>query len=157
MDNLSKEYKDINRALEEYYLESDTTVDEGFNKLISVKFADPKLQEALILLHSKYVAEMEAIRKYHFKYMNKLVITSLATHQTATERYLELMRLIEEAKKVPKGITVPKIFVTVTALVFLIGSIFYMFTIDTKAGEMLLELLKAAIDGFVASGKNTQL
>lgn len=29
-----------------------------------------------------------------------------------------------------------------------------MFTIDTKAGEMLLELLKATIDGFVASGKN---
>ena len=94
MEDIIEELNKINAQLEEYFLEDESNNQEGFNKLIMVEFQDPKLKEALILMHSKYTAEIETLRKYHFKYLNKLVSINKSAFGNINKIKQELLREI---------------------------------------------------------------
>ena len=141
MEDIIEELNKINAQLEEYFLEDESNNQEGFNKLIMVEFQDPKLKEALILMHSKYTAEIEALRKYHFKYLNKLVSINKSALGNINKIKQELLREIELGNSKGK-LNLPKPFITGVTLVFVLGSLFYMFTIDKEAGAMIVDIIK---------------
>lgn len=141
MENVIEELNKINAQLEEYFLEDESNNQEGFNKLIMVEFQDPKLKEALILMHSKYTAEIETLRKYHFKYLNKLVSINKSAFGNINKIKQELLREIELGNSKGK-LNLPKPFITGVTLVFVLGSLFYMFTIDKEAGAMIVDIIK---------------
>ena len=145
MDNIIEDLKRINDTLEAYFLENETNDNEGFNKLANSEFTDPKLKEALILLHSKYTAELEALRKYNFRYINKIINSNIDAYRNTYDKYNELNRLINDINTKKKGFNIPKVYITATALIFTLGSLFYMFTLDKEAGSMLIDLLKSVI------------
>ncbi len=145
MDKIIEDLKRINDTLEAYFLENETNDNEGFNKLANSEFADPKLKEALILLHSKYTAELEALRKYNFRYINKIINSNIDAYKNTYDKYNELNRLINDINTKKKGFNIPKAYITATALIFTLGSLFYMFTLDKEAGSMLIDLLKSVI------------
>ena len=141
MKDVIEELNKINAQLEEYFLEDESNNQEGFNKLIMVEFQDPKLKEALILMHSKYTAEIEALRRYHFKYLNKLVSINKNAFGNINKIKQELLREIELGNSKGK-LNLPKSFITGITLVFVLGSLFYMFTIDKEAGAMIVDIIK---------------
>ncbi len=141
MEDIIEELNRINAQLEEYFLEDESNNQEGFNKLIMVEFQDPKLKEALILMHSKYTAEIETLRKYHFKYLNKLVSINKSAFGNINKIKQELLREIELGNSKGK-LNLPKPFITGVTLVFVLGSLFYMFTIDKEAGAMIVDIIK---------------
>lgn len=141
MEDIIEELNKINAQLEEYFLEDESNNQEGFNKLIMVEFQDPKLKEALILMHSKYTAEIETLRKYHFKYLNKLVSINKSAFGNINKIKQELLREIELGNSKGK-LNLPKPFITGVTLVFVLGSLFYMFTIDKAAGAMIVDIIK---------------
>ncbi len=141
MEDIIEELNKINAQLEEYFLEDESNNQEGFNKLIMVEFQDPKLKEALILMHSKYTAEIETLRKYHFKYLNKLVSINKSAFGNINKIKQELLREIELGNSKGK-LNLPKPFITGVTLVFVLGSLFYMFTIDKEAGAMIVDIIK---------------
>lgn len=141
MEDIIEELNKINAQLEEYFLEDESNNQEGFNKLIMVEFQDPKLKEALILMHSKYTAEIETLRKYHFKYLNKLVSINKNAFGNINKVKQELLREIELGNSKGK-LNLPKPFITGVTLVFVLGSLFYMFTIDKEAGAMIVDIIK---------------
>ncbi len=141
MEDIIEELNKINAQLEEYFLEDESNNQEGFNKLIMVEFQDPKLKEALILMHSKYIAEIETLRKYHFKYLNKLVSINKNAFGNINKVKQELLREIELGNSKGK-LNLPKSFITGVTLVFVLGSLFYMFTIDKEAGAMIVDIIK---------------
>lgn len=145
MDMIIEDLKKINDTLEAYFLENETNDNEGFNKLANSEFVDPKLKEALILLHSKYTAELEALRKYNFRYINKIINSNIDAYKNTYDKYNELNRLINDINTKKKGFNIPKVYITATALIFTLGSLFYMFTLDKEAGSMLIDLLKSVI------------
>lgn len=145
MDKIIEDLKKINDTLEAYFLENETNDNEGFNKLANSEFTDPKLKEALILLHSKYTAELEALRKYNFRYINKIINSNIDAYRNTYDKYNELNRLINDINIKKKGFSIPKAYITATALIFILGSLFYMFTLDKEAGGMLIDLLKSVI------------
>lgn len=145
MDKIIEDLKKINDTLEAYFLENETNDNEGFNKLANSEFTDPKLKEALILLHSKYTAELEALRKYNFRYINKIINSNIDAYKNTYDKYNELNRLINDINAKKKGFNIPKVYITATALIFTLGSLFYMFTLDKEAGSMLIDLLKSVI------------
>ncbi len=145
MDKIIEDLKKINDTLEAYFLENETNDNEGFNKLANSEFTDPKLKEALILLHSKYTAELEALRKYNFRYINKIINSNINAYKNTYDKYNELNRLINDINTKKKGFNIPKAYITATALIFILGSLFYMFTLDKEAGSMLIDLLKSVI------------
>lgn len=145
MDKIIEDLKKINDTLEAYFLENETNDNEGFNKLANSEFTDPKLKEALILLHSKYTAELEALRKYNFRYINKIINSNIDAYKNTYDKYNELNRLINDINIKKKGFNIPKAYITATALIFTLGSLFYMFTLDKEAGSMLIDLLKSVI------------
>lgn len=145
MDKIIEDLKRINDTLEAYFLENETNDNEGFNKLANSEFTDPKLKEALILLHSKYTAELEALRKYNFRYINKIINSNIDAYRNTYDKYNELNRLINDINTKKKGFNIPKAYITATSLIFILGSLFYMFTIDKEAGSMLIDLLKSVI------------
>lgn len=145
MDKIIEDLKKINDTLEAYFLENETNDNEGFNKLANSEFTDPKLKEALILLHSKYTAELEALRKYNFRYINKIINSNIDAYKNTYDKYNELNRLINDINTKKKGFNIPKVYITATALIFTLGSLFYMFTLDKEAGSMLIDLLKSVI------------
>lgn len=145
MDTIIEDLKKINDTLEAYFLENETNDNEGFNKLANSEFTDPKLKEALILLHSKYTAELEALRKYNFRYINKIINSNIDAYKNTYDKYNELNRLINDINTKKKGFNIPKVYITATALIFTLGSLFYMFTLDKEAGSMLIDLLKSVI------------
>ena len=141
MEDIIEELNKINAQLEEYFLEDESNNQEGFNKLIMVEFQDPKLKEALILMHSKYTAEIETLRKYHFKYLNKLVSINKSAFGNINKIKQELLREIELGNSKGK-LNLPKSFITGVTLVFVLGSLFYMFTTDKEAGAMIVDIIK---------------
>ena len=141
MEDIIEELNKINAQLEEYFLEDESNNQEGFNKLIMVEFQDPKLKEALILMHSKYTAEIETLRKYHFKYLNKRVSINNNAFGNINKIKQELLREIELGNSKGK-LNLPKSFITGVTLVFVLGSLFYMFTIDKEAGAMIVDIIK---------------
>lgn len=145
MDKIIEDLKKINDTLEAYFLENETNDNVGFNKLANSEFTDPKLKEALILLHSKYTAELEALRKYNFRYINKIINSNIDAYKNTYDKYNELNRLINDINAKKKGFNIPKVYITATALIFTLGSLFYMFTLDKEAGSMLIDLLKSVI------------
>lgn len=141
MEDIIEELNKINAQLEEYFLEDESNNQEGFNKLIMVEFQDPKLKEALILMHSKYTAEIETLRKYHFKYLNKIVSINKSAFGNINKIKQELLREMELGNSKGK-LNLPKPFITGVTLVFVLGSLFYMFTIDKEAGAMIVDIIK---------------
>lgn len=145
MDRIIDDLKKINDTLEAYFLENEVNDNEGFNKLANSDITDPKLKEALILLHSKYTAELEALKKYNFRYINKIINSNIDAYREVIGKYHELNILVESMTKKKKGFTMPKVYITATAVVFTLGSIFYMLTIDKEAGGMLIDLIKSVV------------
>lgn len=152
MENVIEELNKINAQLEEYFLEDESNNQEGFNKLIMVEFQDPKLKEALILMHSKYTAEIETLRKYHFKYLNKLVSINKNAFGNINKIKQELLREIELGNSKGK-LNLPKPFITGVTLVFVLGSLFYMFTIDKEAGAMIVDVIKHGFSVLINSNE----
>lgn len=152
MEDIIEELNKINAQLEEYFLEDESNNQEGFNKLIMVEFQDPKLKEALILMHSKYTAEIETLRKYHFKYLNKLVSINKSAIGNINKIKQELLREIELGNSKGK-LNLPKPFITGVTLVFVLGSLFYMFTIDKEAGAMIVDIIKHGFSVLINSNE----
>lgn len=152
MEDVIEELNKINTQLEEYFLEDESNNQEGFNKLIMVEFQDPKLKEALILMHSKYTAEIETLRKYHFKYLNKLVSINKNAFGNINKIKQELLREIELGNSKGK-LNLPKPFITGITLVFVLGSLFYMFTIDKEAGTMIVDIIKHGFSVLINSNE----
>lgn len=152
MEDIIEELNKINAQLEEYFLEDESNNQEGFNKLIMVEFQDPKLKEALILMHSKYIAEIETLRKYHFKYLNKLVSINKSAFGNINKIKQELLREIELGNSKGK-LNLPKPFITGVTLVFVLGSLFYMFTIDKEAGAMIVDIIKHGFSVLINSNE----
>lgn len=152
MEDIIEELNKINAQLEEYFLEDESNNQEGFNKLIMVEFQDPKLKEALILMHSKYIAEIETLRKYHFKYLNKLVSINKIAFGNINKIKQELLREIELGNSKGK-LNLPKPFITGVTLVFVLGSLFYMFTIDKEAGAMIVDIIKHGFSVLINSNE----
>ena len=152
MENVIEELNKINAQLEEYFLEDESNNQEGFNKLIMVEFQDPKLKEALILMHSKYTAEIETLRKYHFKYLNKLVSINKNAFGNINKIKQELLREIELGNSKGK-LNLPKPFITGVTLVFVLGSLFYMFTMDKEAGAMIVDIIKHGFSVLINSNE----
>lgn len=138
----------LNKELEEYLLGDASDEHIGFNKLVMVEGMDPKLREALILLHSKYTAELEAVKKYHFKYISNLINSN-------KEAYLKMEALKNELNKELEKInsrkifSIPKVVFVAISIVFVFGSFFYMFTIDKEAGAMLVDIIKHSLKALV--------
>ena len=152
MKDVIEELNKINAQLEEYFLEDESNNQEGFNKLIMVEFQDPKLKEALILMHSRYTAEIETLRKYHFKYLNKLVSINKNAFGNINKIKQELLREIELGNSKGK-LNLPKSFITGITLVFVLGSLFYMFTIDKEAGAMIVDIIKHGFSVLINSNE----
>ena len=152
MEDIIEELNKINAQLEEYFLEDESNNQEGFNKLIMVEFQDPKLKEALILMNSKYTAEIETLRKYHFKYLNKLVSINKNAFGNINKIKQELLREIELGNSKGK-LNLPKPFITGVTLVFVLGSLFYMFTIDKEAGAMIVDIIKHGFSVLINSNE----
>lgn len=142
------ELERLNKQLEEYLLADVNDEHIGFNKLVMVEFTDPKLREALILLHSKYVAEMEGVKKYHYKYLNDIININknICIRITAIKEELAKEILIAKSKR---EVSVPKVVIMALSLVFVFGSLFYMFTIDKEAGAMLVDIIKHSLRALV--------
>ena len=117
-----------------------------------VEFQDPKLKEALILMHSKYTAEIETLRKYHFKYLNKLVSINKNAFGNINKIKQELLKEIELGNSKGK-LNLPKSFITGITLVFVLGSLFYMFTIDKEAGAMIVDIIKHGFSVLINSNE----
>jgi hypothetical protein len=152
MEDIIEELNKINAQLEEYFLEDESNNQEGFNKLIMVEFQDPKLKEALILMHSKYTAEIETLRKYHFKYLNKIVSINKSAFGNINKIKQELLREMELGNSKGK-LNLPKPFITGVTLVFVLGSLFYMFTIDKEAGAMIVDIIKHGFSVLINSNE----
>ena len=109
----------LNKELEEYLLGDASDEHIGFNKLVMVEGMDPKLREALILLHSKYTAELEAVKRYHFKYISNIINSN-------KDAYLKMEALKNELNKELEKINSRKIF-SIPKVVFVAISIVFVF------------------------------
>ena len=152
MKDVIEELNKINAQLEEYFLEDESNNQEGFNKIIMVEFQDPKLKESLTLMHNNYTAKIETLRKYHFKYLNKLVSINKNAFGNINKIKQELLREIELGNSKGK-LNLPKSFITGITLVFVLGSLFYMFTIDKEAGAMIVDIIKHGFSVLINSNE----
>lgn len=150
MDKIIFELNELAKQLDEYILDDTHVNHDGFNKLIEVDFTDPKLREALILIYSKNAADVEAVKKYHYTYLNRLINIMKACINKVENTNTEIKNEVE-VKMSKRTFSFPKIFIISISLVFVLGSLFYMITLDREAGAMIVDIVKHGFKVFLES------
>ena len=141
MVEISKDIEKIKNYLYEAHLE--VTMHTDFDGLVKLKSIDDELRETLILLHSNYKAEFQAIKNHNFRVLLNMVDVQHGAFE-------KLVRQQSEANKVlgtlvnPKksGFSVLKIVIPLLTIAGFIVLVFYLFNSDKEAGKMVIELIK---------------
>lgn len=142
MENISEDYSKIKDYLYEAHMQ--VTAGSEFNSLVKLKNVDPELRETLILLHSNYKAEFQAIKNHNFRVLLSVVDTQSAafnkivSSQKSTSIAINLLADEKKSKF--------KTRLMILALIALVGtfmvSMLYLITTDKEAGKILIELIK---------------
>lgn len=143
MKDIKKQLDDLLKEISDIYL-GDTDLDlEDFGELVKLEDVDKSLHNVLILLHSNYKAEFMTIKKQNFKTIHGLVTTNMHGYDRILEVMNENNRLLENKLLEKKKLRVSVFRIAMLALILVgtVGSIWYLFSVDKVAGNMIIELV----------------
>jgi len=145
MEDIHKDYAKIKDYLYEAHMQ--ITMSADFHNLVKLKNVDDELRETLILLHSNYKAEFQAIKNHNFRVLLSVVdIQSTAFSKLVNEQVNmngKLDTLVDDKKSKIKSRLIT------LALVAVVGTftvlVLYLIIADKEAGKILLELVKSLV------------
>ena len=145
MEDIHKDYAKIQDYLYEAHMQ--ITMSADFHNLVKLKNVDDELRETLILLHSNYKAEFQAIKNHNFRVLLSVVdIQSTAFSKLVNEQVNmngKLDTLVDDKKSKIKSRLIT------LALVAVVGTftvlVLYLIIADKEAGKILLELVKSLV------------
>lgn len=145
MDSIRTDLNKIKDYLYETHLE--ITMSKDFDNLIKLKSVNDELRETLILLHSNYKAEFQAIKNHNFRVLLSIVDTQAIAFDKVITKQAEMSKIIDDVVKTKKGktINVVKILTLLAGIASFIVVIFFLFTSDKEAGQMVIDLVKSLI------------
>lgn len=152
MEKIVEDIKDIKEGLfQNFFDQNNNANSNAFNKLLVLKNLDEDLKETLVLLHSNYIAELETIKKFNYKALDQIISNNIEAYHIIAEKDRQLGKLFEDMeKKQPKLSTTRVVtFVVFTACIAgFFGFMWYLFSVDKQAGEMVINLIKMILDKF---------
>lgn len=129
-------YKAIRQEL---FSQDESFAGEDFSRLVSIKDIDTDLYHVLILLHSNYRAEQQAMRSRHIRITSKIIDAHMDAMLLSKE---EQTRALETTKK-PTGIlTASNVIMVLSAVGIFIFSIAILFIKYPDAAKSAVDVLK---------------
>lgn len=139
---------DLNK-IKEYLYEAhlEVTMHTDFDHLVKLKSVNDELRETLILLHSNYKAEFQAIKNHNFRVLLNIVDTQANSFDKVIHKQDELSKILEDMIKAKSGkkISIGKVIGLLASITTFIVIVFYLFTSDKEAGKMVIDLVKSLI------------
>lgn len=150
MDKVVENLKVIKSGIfESYFEQNNNTNNNAFNKLLVLQNMDENLKETLVLLHSNYIAELESIKKYNYKAIDKILDNNLEAYHIISDKDKQLSDLFESLDKKQPRLSLTRVLTFVIFMLCTTGFLvvmFYLFSNDKEAGKMLIEVIKLFLD-----------
>lgn len=137
---MDKVRQNLQKIKDEIYDISNDRVDDDFIKLVKIKDINDELYETLILIHSNYKAEMQAVKTNQIRLISKIVDQNLETlvhmQKTLTE--------IDNLKKTKGGVFNAKnIALVLLSVASFILFLWFLFSIDGDVTGSVVDTVKA--------------
>lgn len=137
---MDKVRQNLQKIKDEIYDISNDRVDDDFIKLVKIKDINDELYETLILIHSNYKAEMQAVKTNQIRLISKMVDQILETlvhmQKTLTE--------IDNLKKTKGGVFNAKnIALVLLSVASFILFLWFLFSIDGDVTGSVVDTVKA--------------
>lgn len=145
MENIKQDLNKIKDYLYESHLE--VTMSKDFDSLIKLKNVNDELRETLILLHSNYKAEFQAIKNHNFRVLLSILDSQATAFDKVIAKQLEMSNILDSVikSKTSKTISVVKILTLLAGIASFIIVIFYLFNSDKETGQMVIDLMKSLV------------
>lgn len=150
MDKVVSDLKLIKATIFDSYFDQNNNGDNrAFNKLLVLQNLDEGLKETLVLLHSNYMAELETIKRYNYKALDKILDNNLDAYHAMSEKDKQLSSLFESLEKKQPKLSTSRVIMFITIMICITGFLtvmFYLFASDKEAGKMIMDLVKMFLD-----------
>ena len=138
MDDIHEDLKVLREYLYDAHLEDGGT-DINFTSLVTMETQSPELKEIIILLHSNYTGEFQAIKQHNLRVHLKLLDNQDAAFKKVIDKIMENSKTRDKNKF---SFTI-KVFSALGALGIFLAGMFYLFAGDKEAGKLVIELMKS--------------
>lgn len=137
MDSITES---LNKLKDDIYLLSTDGVDDDFIKLVKIRNIDSDLHETLILIHSNYKAEMQALKTSQIRSLTKVIDKDIELLYHTKSMLVD----IEQLKK-GKGsfFSFKNMAITFGSISLFIFFIWTLIKIDPAAGDNVTSIVKA--------------
>ncbi len=143
MENIKQDLNKIKDYLYESHLE--VTMSKDFDSLIKLKNVNDELRETLILLHSNYKAEFQAIKNHNFRVLLSIVDTQATAFDKVIKKQEEMSGLLDNIvkSKTSKTLSFIRIIILLSGGSIFLIVMFFLFNSDKETGKLIIELIKS--------------
>lgn len=150
MEKIVNDMKDIKESLfESFFDQNNNANNSAFNKLLVLKNLDEDLKETLVLLHSNYIAELETIKKFNYKALDQILSNNLEAYHLIAAKDNQLSQLFEDLEKKQPKLNTTRVItfvIVIASIAGFLGFMWYLFSVDKQAGQMIMDLVKMFLD-----------
>mgnify|MGYP007043493296 CR=1 FL=1 len=137
---MDKVRQNLQKIKDEIYDISNDRVDDDFIKLVKIKDINDELYETLILIHSNYKAEMQAVKTNQIRLISKIVDQNLESLVHMQKTLTEIDNLKKTKGSVFNAKNIALVLLSVASFILFL---WFLFSIDGDVTGSVVDTVKA--------------